>query len=89
MGGIALFMICTALVVLVPVLLQLRMGESRLREVWGYFVFIVGLLLIAAGDTTRGRDHQATFTLVGVVATVVGVIVQARNSGTPGPHRQT
>ena len=33
MGGIAFFMISTALVVLFPVVLQLRDGESRLSEV--------------------------------------------------------
>ena len=80
MGGIAFFMVCTAIVVLFPVVLQLRDGESRLGEVWGYFVFIVGLLLIAAGDTDFGRSYQSMLTLVGIVATLFGLIVQARQA---------
>lgn len=78
MGGIAFFMGSTALVVLFPVVLQLRDGESRLAEVWGYFVFIVGLLLIAAGDTNFGRSHQAVWTGAGIAATLIGLIVQSR-----------
>jgi hypothetical protein len=85
MGGIAFFMVCTAVVVLFPVALQLRDGVSRFGEVWGYFVFIAGFLLIAAGDTDIGRSNQGMLTTAGIVATLVGLIVQARqvqNSGT-------
>lgn len=89
MGGIALFMILTALVVLFPVLLQLRQGESRLREVWGYFVFIVGLLLIAAGDTDFGRVYQAVLTVAGVLASLAGLIAQSRNPNPAGPDHQS
>jgi hypothetical protein len=89
MGGIALFMICTAAVVLVPVLLQLRSGESRVREVWGYFAFIAGLLLVALGDTTAGHAHQTVLTVAGVIATIVGLIAQARKARTEGPQQPT
>ena len=89
MGGIALFMVLTALVVLFPVLLQLRQGESRLREVWGYFVFIAGLLLIAAGDTDVGRAYQAALTVAGVLASLAGLIAQSRNPNAAGPKHQS
>ena len=89
MGGIALFMIVTALVVLFPVLLQLRQGESRLREVWGYLVFILGLLLIALGDTNAARAHQALLTGAGVLASLIGLIAQSRNPNAMGPHQQS
>ncbi len=88
MGGIALFMIITALVVLFPVLLQLQKGESRLREVWGYFVFILGLLLIAAGDTNLGHAHQVKLTMAGVAASIIGLILQGRSANTAGPHQE-
>jgi membrane-bound ClpP family serine protease len=87
MGGIAFFMICTALIVLFPVVLQLRDGESRLGGVWGYFVFIVGLLLIAAGDTTPGRAYQAVFTIAGMAAVLIGLIVQSRRTQTTPPDQ--
>ena len=87
MGGIALFMILTALVVLFPVLLQLRQGESRLREVWGYFLFIAGLLLIAAGDTDFFRTYQAALTAAGVLAALAGLIAQSRNPNAAGPNQ--
>jgi hypothetical protein len=80
MGGIAFFMVCTAIVVLFPVVLQLRDGESRFGDVWGYFVFIAGLLLIAAGDTDIGRSYQSMLTIAGIVATLFGLIVQARQA---------
>jgi hypothetical protein len=87
MGGIALFMILTALVVLFPVVLQLRQGESRMRDVWGYFIFIVGLLLIAAGDIGPGRTYQALLSIAGAVAALAGLIVQSRNPNATGPQR--
>ena len=78
-------MIVTALVVLFPVVLQLRQGESRLRDVWGYFAFILGLLLIGAGDTDPGRVFQAPLTIVGVLAAFLGLIAQSSRTGTAGP----
>jgi hypothetical protein len=80
MGGLAFFMISTALIVLFPVVLQLREGESRLSQVWGYFLFIAGLLLIAAGDIDFARSHQALLTVSGIAVTLVGLIGQARQS---------
>jgi hypothetical protein len=85
MGGIAVFMIVTALVVLFPVVLQLRQGESRLRDVWGYFAFILGLLLIAAGDTDAGRNWQAPLTIAGVLAALLGLIAQSARDGAATP----
>ncbi|MGH7470623.1 MAG: hypothetical protein ACRENP_21970 [Longimicrobiales bacterium] len=89
MGGIALFMIITALVVLVPLVLQLRQGESRVREVWGYFVFILGLLLIAAGDIDPGRPYQLPLSVAGAAMALIGLIAQSRNPDATGPHRGT
>ena len=88
MGGISLFMIVTALVVLFPVLLQLQKRESRLREVWGYFVFILGLLLVAAGDTDAGHRYQALLTVAGVIASILGLILQGRNGNASGPRQE-
>jgi hypothetical protein len=88
MGGIAIFMVVTALIVLFPVLLQLRQGESRLRDVWGYLAFILGLLLIAAGDTDPGRAFQTWLTIGGVAAALLGLLLQSRRPGAADPPRE-
>lgn len=78
MGGLAIFMLVTAVVVMVPVLLQIRMRETRARETWGFMVFAAGLLVIAAADTTIGRPRFATIFAIGLVLILSGLILQAR-----------
>jgi hypothetical protein len=84
MGGIGIFFVVSAVVVLVPVVLQIRLGESRLREVWGYFVFVAGLLVVALADSQVGRGHEIRFALLGVVIALAGLVLQPKNSNTSG-----
>jgi hypothetical protein len=80
MGGIGIFLLLSALVVLVPVVLQIRLGESRLRDVWGYILFIAGLLVVAAGDSTLARTHQSQFAMAGVVLALAGLLATPKNT---------
>jgi hypothetical protein len=79
MGGIGIFLLISAVVVLVPVVLQIRQGESRLRDVWGYIVFVAGLIVVAAGDSTLARAHQSRFALAGVMLALLGLLTQPKN----------
>jgi len=80
MGGIGIFLLISAVVVLVPVVLQIRLGESRLRDVWGYIIFVAGLLVVATGDSTVGRAHQTRLALIGVMLALAGLLAQPKQS---------
>ena len=87
MGGIGIFLVISAFIVLFPVVLQVRLGESSLGAVWGYLVFVAGLLVVAAGDSTAGRAHQFELALAGVIAALLGLLIQSRlaQNTTPPP----
>lgn len=78
MGGLSIFMVVTAVVVMIPVLMQIRMRETRPNEVWGFMIFALGLLVIAVADTTFGRPRFAAIFVMGLALALVGLIVQAR-----------
>jgi hypothetical protein len=85
MGGIGIFLLISAAIVLVPVVLQIRLGESRLRDVWGYMIFVAGLLMVATSDSTVGRPHQARLALIGIMLALAGLLAQPK---TPDPNRR-
>lgn len=89
MGGVGIFLVISAFIVLFPVVLQLRLGESRLSAVWGYLVFVAGLLIVAIGDSFAGRAHQFELALAGVITALLGLLIQSRlaqsSAAPPGP----
>jgi UDP-N-acetylmuramyl pentapeptide phosphotransferase/UDP-N-acetylglucosamine-1-phosphate transferase len=78
MGGIGIFLVVSAFIVLFPVVMQLRMGESTLSSVWGYLVFVAGLLIVAVGDSTVAHTHRFQLALAGVITALAGLLIQSR-----------
>jgi hypothetical protein len=69
----------TALVVLVPVILQLRARERRFADVWGHFIFVAGLLCVAAGYGLFADRRQRYLAIGGLVAALIGLFIQHRD----------
>jgi hypothetical protein len=84
-GGVGIFLVISAFIVLFPVVLQLRLGESRLSAVWGYLVFVAGLLIVALGDSSAARAHQVELALAGVITAIVGLLIQSRLAQSSAP----
>jgi hypothetical protein len=80
MGGVGIFLIISAVIVLFPVVMQLRLGESRIRDVWGYLVFIAGLVLVAVGDSALARGLRLELAIAGVITALAGLLIQSRLS---------
>jgi hypothetical protein len=89
MGGIGIFLVISAFIVLFPVIMQLRMGESTLGAVWGYLVFVAGLLIVAVGDSGAAHGHRFKFAVAGVITALAGLLIQSRlaqnSNPPPGP----
>lgn len=69
----------TAMVVLVPVLLQMRTDGRKFRDVWGHFVFVAGLLCVAAGYGLFADNRQRYLAFGGLAAALIGLFVQHRD----------
>jgi hypothetical protein len=69
----------TALVVLVPVVLQLRAKERRFQDVWGHFLFVAGLLCVAAGYGLFADVRQRYMAAGGLAAALIGLFIQHRD----------
>lgn len=76
--GLGIFLLVTALVILVPVIWQIRDGRFTARQVWGIFVLIAGFALVGAGYAFFTDDTQRVLTLGGLGAVVFGLLVQHR-----------
>jgi len=74
--GIGIFLLATALIVLVPVIWQIRDGRFTARQVWGLFVLVAGLAVVGIGYAFFTDDAQRTLTLAGLGAVVFGLLVQ-------------
>jgi hypothetical protein len=85
MGGVGIFLIISAVIVLFPVLMQLRQGESRIRDVWGYLVFIAGLILVAVGDSALAPELRLELAIAGVISALAGLLIQSRLSQSSNP----
>ena len=70
------FMLLTSVIVLVPVLLQLRDGRFRLREVWGLFVLIAGFATVGLGYAFYDGDVRERIALIGLAAVIFGLLAQ-------------
>jgi hypothetical protein len=69
------FLMATAALVLVPVVLQLRSGEYGLRDVLGYLIFIIGLFAVGVGYAFFEGPDQRNHALGGLGAVLVGLMV--------------
>ncbi len=81
---IGIILAVTALVVLVPVLLQMRTDGRRFRDVWGHFVFVGGLLCVAAGYAFFADVRQRYLAVGGLAAALIGLFVQHRDRDSDG-----
>lgn len=78
MGAIGIFLTISAVIVLFPVLLQVRMGESSFRQIWGYLIFVLGLLIAAFADSNVGQTRSTQLAVAGVITALIGLILQSR-----------
>lgn len=69
------FLMITAALVLVPVVLQLRSGEYGVRDVVGYLIFILGLFAVGAGYAFLDGPDQRNVGLGGLAAVLLGLMV--------------
>lgn len=69
------FLMATAALVLVPVLLQLRSGEYGVRDVVGYLIFILGLFAVGVGYAFFEGHDQRSLALGGLAAVLIGLAV--------------
>lgn len=70
------FLMITALIVLVPVFLQIRAKEHGLRDVWGYILFAAGLFTVGASYYFLDGDARRDLSIAGFVAVLIGLFVQ-------------
>jgi hypothetical protein len=78
MGGIGIFLMISALIVLFPIALQVRTGETRWRDNWGYYIFALGLAIAATADSNVGAAYRVKLAIAGVIGALVGLIIQTR-----------
>ncbi|HSJ08798.1 MAG TPA: hypothetical protein VK928_02765 [Longimicrobiales bacterium] len=76
--GLGVFLLVTALVILVPVVWQIREGRFTARQVWGIFVLVAGLASVGAGYAFFTDDAQRALTIGGLGAVVFGLLVHHR-----------
>ena len=79
---VGILLAITALVVLVPVVLQMRTDGRRLRDVWGHLVFGLGLLCVAAGYALFADVRQRYLAVGGLALALIGLFVQHRDKDT-------
>jgi uncharacterized membrane protein YfcA len=80
---IGIFLFVTALVILIPVLLQIRDGRFHWREVWGMFVLVAGFLVVAIAFAFYEADGQRWLSLLGLGAVLFGLLVQHKRRDRP------
>lgn len=68
-------LIVTALLVMVPVVLQLRAGETRFRDFGGYVLFAIGLVLVGVAEQWATGTTANGLTLGGLAAVISGLLV--------------
>lgn len=83
------FLMATALLVLVPVILQLRARDYALREVWGYFIFVLGLFAVGCAYAFFDGAELRKLSLGGLGAVLVGLffVQLTERRSQPGPRQ--
>lgn len=80
---IGIFLFITAIVILVPVALQIRDGRFHWREVWGMFVLVAGFMIVGTAYTFFGGQDQRWLSLTGLGAVLFGLLVQHKRRDRP------
>lgn len=80
---VGVFLVLTALVILVPVLLQIRDGRFHWREVWGMFVLVAGFVAVGAAYIFFAGPEQRWLSLVGLGAVLFGLFIQHKRRERP------
>ena len=78
MGGVGIFLVVTAIIVMFPIALNVRSGDTRWRDNWGYYIFALGLLVAATADSAAGADYRVALAVAGVIVSLAGLIIQTR-----------
>jgi len=77
------FLLITAIVILVPVLLQIRAGRFHWREVWGMFVLVAGFGIVGIGFAFFAGGTQRLLSLIGLAGVLFGLFVQHKRRERP------
>lgn len=68
------FMLLTAVVVAIPVVLQLRAREADWKYAWAPILFVLGIAVTGAAYVFASPQNQRSIALVGVAAMLLGLI---------------
>ena len=68
------FMLITAAVVAVPVIMQLRAREADWKHAWSPILFVLGLATIGAAFAFDHSHNQKSIAMAGVAAMLVGLL---------------
>jgi hypothetical protein len=68
------FMLVTAIIIAVPVLLQLRSRETEFRKMWGSVLFFIGLGATGCAFAFVQSDKQTSIAVAGVAAMLVSLL---------------
>jgi hypothetical protein len=79
-------LLVSALVILVPVLLQIGVGRFLWRVVWGMFVVVAGFGIVGIGFAFFAGGQQRLLSLIGLGGVLFGLFVQHKRRDRPdGP----
>ena len=68
------FMLVTAVIIAVPVILQIRTRESDFRHAWAPVLFFLGLAVIGIAFAFIDPDKQTSIAVAGVAAMLVSLL---------------
>lgn len=80
---IGIFLFVTAVVILIPVALQIRDGRFHWREVWGMFVLVAGFMMVGTAYMFFAGQDQRWLSLIGLGAVLFGLLVQHKRRDRP------
>ena len=80
------FILVTALLVAVPVVLQLRSREADWKHAWAPVLFFLGLAVTGAAFAFIDPPMQTSIALGGVAAMLVGLVFAEKTTGPSRPR---
>lgn len=80
------FMLVTAIIVAIPVVLQLRAREADWKHAWAPLLFIAGLATAGASFAFVPAPNQTSIAVAGVAAMLVGLIFAQKTRDLPPPR---
>ena len=67
-------MLATAIIVAIPVLMQMRRRESDWKYAWAPILFIVGLAVVGCAYAFATPPNQKSIAVAGIAAMLLGLI---------------